>query len=199
MAYGALHDGNAIAREAMRRCNITEATLVQPETNVDKLVEYLETLYSDDPVIVKAVPVKNDWYPGEVELSYSSFSRFFYKATQDANPKLGNNDVTAIKGALSDADMSFLEFNRLRSIAEPGAAIPLEAETAALEDTKRLKNALKAYSPKDEQGAVHAEMAKYVETLTAMTMLRWRSLQKAAKAEQAKRAVSTEEETEMAA
>lgn len=184
MAYGALKDNNAIAKEAMRRCNITEATLAQQETSVDKLVEYLEALYSDDPVIVQAVPKKNDWYPGEVELNYQSFSRFYLKATTVADPLLGPDDVSRIKGVMADADRAYAEFHRLRSSAEPETAIPLEAEQLAISTTQNLVKSLKGYGPTQESGDPHAEMTAYIKTLAAMATLRWREVQKIAGQEQ---------------
>ncbi len=98
MAWGAVEDGNPIAKEAMRRCGLNERTLAQPETNVGKVVEYLEMIYADDPVLLRAVPIKDDWHPGDVEFTFRSFLKFYRAAVKDA--KLAEFDMSGPSGAL---------------------------------------------------------------------------------------------------
>lgn len=98
MAWGAVEDGNPIAKEAMRRCGLNERTLAQPETNVGKVVEYLEMIYADDPVLLRAVPIKDDWHPGDIEFTFRSFLKFYRAALKDA--KLAECDTSGPSGAL---------------------------------------------------------------------------------------------------
>jgi len=83
MAYGALN-GDPIAREGMRRCGLNKQTLANPDTNVSKVVTFLEAKYPDDPTLLRAVPRKDKWYPGPIEMTSTSFMRFYSAATSDA-------------------------------------------------------------------------------------------------------------------
>ncbi len=98
MAWGAVEDGNAVAKEAMRRCGLNARTLAQPETNVNKVVEYLEMIYADDPVLLRAVPVTDKWHPGDIEFEFRSFLKFYRAAIADA--KLAEFDYSGVSGAL---------------------------------------------------------------------------------------------------
>jgi len=179
MAYGAKVEGNAIAKEAMRRCGINERTLAQPETNVDKVVTYLEQLYDEDPVVVRAVGVANDWHPGEIELTYESFCRFHMKATSVAKPTVTGPDAGRIKSTLATYETAVPAFEQaVETAARTGTPPDETVERAAVEAVVALGKALKAYSPEAETGGLHQEMADYVHTLGAKTSLKHRALQK---------------------
>ncbi|MGF1445450.1 MAG: hypothetical protein ACFBRM_04545 [Pikeienuella sp.] len=104
MAWGAVEDGNAIAQECMRRCGLNQLTLAQRETNVAQVVDYLEMVYKDDPVVLRAVPVKDDWHPGEMTVSFRGFMKFYRAAMTKADPALKSLDVSAISGGLASYD-----------------------------------------------------------------------------------------------
>ncbi len=107
MAYGSLN-GDPIAVEGMRRCGLDKQTLSVPGTNVAKVVTYLEAKYPDDPVLLRAVPVPEKWYPGPVELTAASFLSFYRMATTKAAPKLSADGhasgITAALGRLVEAE-----------------------------------------------------------------------------------------------
>lgn len=179
MAYGAKVEGNAIAKEAMRRCGINERTLAQPDTNVDKVVTYLEKLYDEDPVVVRAVGVANEWHPGDIELTYESFCRFHMKATTVAKPTVSGPDAGRIKSTLATFEATVPVFEEaVKTSAGTGTPPDEKVEKAAVEAVVALGKALKAYKPEAATGGLHKEMAEYIHTLGAKTSLKHRALQK---------------------
>ncbi|OED45868.1 hypothetical protein AB838_22095 [Rhodobacteraceae bacterium (ex Bugula neritina AB1)] len=179
MAYGAKVEGNAIAKEAMRRCGINERTLAQPDTNVDKVVTYLEQLYDEDPVVVRAVGVANEWHPGDIELTYESFCRFHMKAATVAKPVVSGPDAGRIKSTLAAFETAVPAFEEaVKTSAGTGTPPDETVEKAAVEAVVALGKALKAYNPEAATGGLHQEMAEYIHTLGAKTSLKHRALQK---------------------
>lgn len=180
MAWGATK-GDPIAVEGMRRCGLTEQTLALPETNVARVVAYLEARYADDPVLLRAVPVRQEWHPGPVELSLRSWAGFYLMATTKASPAVSKtNDISGINAALGDledAEAAFAEeVRRLKAsnknrdadvvAADPGT--PDEAVTARLLSALyKLTDNLRRFKSLDTEGARHAEMADYIDALAA--------------------------------
>lgn len=143
MAWGAVEDGNPIAKEAMRRCGLNERTLAQPETNVAKVVEYLEMIYADDPVLLRAVPVKDDWHPGEIDFTFRSFLKFYRAAIKDA--ELAEFDSSGLSGALGGYETAAENF--AQGILEPTKA---NADAVSV-NQKNLDEARKTYREAKEK------------------------------------------------
>lgn len=101
MAYGACTEKNPVAMRALKRCGIDEYTLANPSTNVGNVVTFLETLYKEDPILLKAVTVKEDWHPGPIEPTVKSFQLVYIAAT-DEKKKVGlvAGDVSKITATL---------------------------------------------------------------------------------------------------
>ncbi|HSF65671.1 MAG TPA: hypothetical protein VLA78_14870, partial [Paracoccaceae bacterium] len=180
MAWGA-KKGDPIAVEGMRRCGLNEKTLAQPETDVKKVVAYLEAKYAEDPVLLRAVPVKEKWHPGPIELTLKSWADFYRMATTEAVPTVARTgDISGINGALgalgaaekafADAVKGLYDANAQRSRAEvekdPGAPDPAIVATL-LGTLYRLRDGLARYKSLDTTGKPHAEMAAYVDALAA--------------------------------
>lgn len=187
MAYGAMN-GDPIAMEGMRRCGLDKTTLSLPDTNVGKVVGYLEAKYADDPVLLRAVPVPEKWYPGPVELTARSWMTFYRMATTKAKPALDpGGDTSGISASLGKLETALVEFEKAMEAtitaaalvtAEEDKANPIKVDDAArvtLTSTLiKLKDQLGKYTPKTvpEKGASsahHAEMAKYVDALVAQS------------------------------
>jgi hypothetical protein len=182
MAWGATK-GDPIAVEGMRRCGLNEHTLAHPDTNIAKVVAYLEAKYADDPVLLRAVPMKQKWHPGPVELSLNSWTSFYDMATTKAVPAVAKtNDISGINAALGnygDAKIAFdkaidalIEENKTRRPAQvkenPGA--PDEAISAKLTvSLYKLMDNLRRFKAVDEDGNPHPQMAAYVDALVAKT------------------------------
>ena len=88
IAYGAEVDGNPVARNAMRKCGLSNDVLDSKGANVDKVVAFLEALYPEDPVLLQALDIPAAWHPGPVEFSGKSFAKFAGAASTVAKPKL---------------------------------------------------------------------------------------------------------------
>lgn len=192
MAYGAVEDNNPIAQEAMRRCGLNERTLAQRETNVGKVVEYLETVYRDDPVLLRAVPPKDAWHPsGEPQLTFRSWIAYYTAATTKAEPKLAKSDVSKINAlldALSTANEAFetavleaKEANKSKS-AEELADAPEMPDPAVLSTAKstaeKVRVAFSAFKSVGEDEKPHEEMARYVDAMSAKAKIQMDSIDK---------------------
>jgi hypothetical protein len=191
MAWGAVN-GDPIAMEGMRRCGLNAHTLKLPDTNVSKVVAYLEKQYADDPQLLRAVPVKEKWHPGPVELTFKSWMSFYQMATTTAVPLVGKTaDISAINAALgslektdkafSDAVAALFESNKTRTKTEvtenPGE--PDQAAVVALQaNLMRLGDALGKFKSVDANGAQHKEMAAYIDALAAKAEQRSQAVNK---------------------
>ncbi len=191
MAYGALN-GDPIAVEGMRRCGLDKQVLQNTGKNVNKVVDYLESKYPEDPVLLRAVPVPDKWYPGPIELTSSSFLFFYRMATTKAVPKLAAggdiSGITAALGRLADAEDAFnsaldeaskaaklvsTEDAKTNSVEiDPAAAMQLEATLM------RVMDQVRAYKPVTEDRKPHPEMPKYLDALSAMSERRFAAVEK---------------------
>ena len=196
MAYGALN-GDPIAVEGMRRCGLDKQTLSVPGTNVSQVVTYLEAKYPDDPVLLRAVPVPDKWYPGPVVLSATSFMGFYRMATTKAAPKVDpGSDASGISAALGRLDGAEAKFNKALDDAadmaktttiEVAKAAPVTLDQVALADLTatliRVKDQLGKFKPMAEgiPPQAHAEMAKYVDALAAQSEMRLSAILKVSK------------------
>ncbi|RUS59701.1 hypothetical protein EGN72_13465 [Pseudorhodobacter sp. E13] len=185
MAWGATM-GDPIAVEGMRRCGLNEHTLALPETNVAKVVAYLEAKYADDPILLRAVPVKQKWHPGKVELTLQSWASFYQMATIKAEPLVSKtNDISGINaafGKLDDAEAAFsdavdalMKANAKRTPKQV-AKSPGEVEPAIVATLQAaiytLRDVLRRFKSLDVDGGRHVEMASYVDALVALTETR---------------------------
>ncbi len=103
MAYGACKERNPVAMNLLKSCGLNQRTMADPGTNVDKVVTYLETVYRDDPVLLRAVVVTDKWHPGKPELTVMSWASFYTAATtsKDIEVKVKAIDVSKISAAIT--------------------------------------------------------------------------------------------------
>jgi hypothetical protein len=180
MAWAATK-GDPIAVEGMRRCGLNEHTLALPDTNVAKVVSYLEAKYADDPILLRAVPVKQKWHPGPVVLSLRSWAGFYQMATTKAVPAVSKtNDISGINaglGDLEDAEAAFadavktlLAENKTRSAEDVATSPGAPSETVTnqlLAALYKLTDNFRRFKSLDVDGAKHAEMASYIDAMAA--------------------------------
>ncbi len=93
LAYGIVIDGDPVAKEIARSCGMTPEVLADQKNVCQKVVTYFETLYSDDPVVMKRVPLKKDWHPGIPALTLTSWLRFKAEAKAKAVPNLAEDSL----------------------------------------------------------------------------------------------------------
>ncbi len=101
IAWGAEVDGSPVAKAAMQKCGLTESVMENPNTNVSKVVSFLETLYPEDPVLLRPVDRPADWHPGAVEFSSTSIATFAGAAETDAKPKLAAGAGNPLAAAMA--------------------------------------------------------------------------------------------------
>ncbi|MFL4472092.1 hypothetical protein ACERZ8_20240 [Tateyamaria armeniaca] len=179
MAYGSLN-GDAIAIEGMRRCGLNKQVLANPDTNIAKVVTYLESKYPDDPVLLRANPPSDKWYPGNIELNAQNWMLFYQAAISDAelDPGGDTSGVAAALGRLDEAETAFEA--ALKDVAERAKTTTVSAhkETPVVIDTSakdtllisliQVRGKLDGYKPKQLGGSVaHDSMAAYVDALRA--------------------------------
>jgi len=197
LAYGIVIDGDPVAKEIARSCGMTPEVLADQKNVCQKVVTYFETLYSDDPVVMKRVPLRKDWHPGIPALTLTSWLRFKAEARARAVPTLADESLKTPEidrqlaalcarlgpdgdyAATRDAD--FPEFDAAaehdRSSPEYGVFL-METDSVVM----ALIAALRAYRPvtgappPDSPGAwtagmTHADFVDVVESLTAQAQL----------------------------
>jgi hypothetical protein len=103
IAWGAVVEEDAVAKAAMKKCGLTEDVLSNKNSNVQKVVTFLEAMYPDDPILLEPSD-RATWYPGKVEFTGASFATFVGAAEKDASPKLK-------KGAASSLLKEFTRFD----------------------------------------------------------------------------------------
>lgn len=190
IAYGIVIDKDPIAKEVGRSCGLTPEVLADQKDVCPKVVKYFETLYSDDPVVLRRSPAKKKWHPGKPVLTLDSWLRFKAAAAKEASPPLAerslqtaaiDNGLAVLAAAIgSDGDYAaqrdkqFPYSDDLLSGLErskPAYRTFLVAtETAA----KALKRALDSYHPVNappkpgedwKDGDTHAEMLAVTASL----------------------------------
>jgi hypothetical protein len=159
VAWAATEGHDRMAMDAMTQCGLTPQVLEHEDTNAHKVVEYLETVFDNDPVVLKASPSRPDWWPGPPELSSRTWTKFL-KAAADADPPMdrgGGVPVTkslvAVETALSKAEAAPTD--------KPKVQAAIDALTALIGLTG-------SYRPVDENGAGHKSAQTYVDALGAL-------------------------------
>ena len=100
MAFAAVDEDDAIAKEGMKACGINEATLKNPSTNSDKVVSFLETKFDEDPQLIKRVK-KCPWQKAPTDLTLASWLKNKKAATEKKNDKLEKGGTAGIETALA--------------------------------------------------------------------------------------------------
>jgi len=119
IAYGAVVANDPVARKAMIRCGLNDKVLEDADTNVSNVVEYLEALYPEDPVLEREVPTSK-WFPNKTfEPSFKEWSTFVSKADPAINPKDSSvAKIGAVFGHLEKARKAFqdcdADFQRIK-------------------------------------------------------------------------------------
>jgi hypothetical protein len=179
VAWGACK-GDAIAKSAMASCGLDATTLADRDTNVDKVVQYLEVRFSGDRQVRKALPKPPAWQPTKVVLEVVCWGKT--KEAGEKEGKLKRADTGGIDGALTVVARLGLKITALEETlekAKPAAAgeppaDPPERETllTLLEEQHAqlavAHAAFSAYKPVTSTGTPHKEMQVVVETFLGL-------------------------------
>lgn len=196
MAYGACIEKNPTAMKGMKRCGIDAKSLANAGAKCDLVVEYLETVYKDDPVLLRAVPNGEKWHPGPVQVTVKSWQAFYLAATTDAEPPLQETDVSGVTAALArliTCEKKFREACKAadKEIAKTGEDAKPADQLAACEQVATrfsdydkaygvlVRKALQGFTPLAEEGGLHKQMDLYKDALEAQVILQWRDVTEA--------------------
>ncbi|KZL10833.1 hypothetical protein [Pseudovibrio sp. Ad26] len=86
LAYGIVEERDPIAQQVGRNCGLTPEVLVSNSDVCAAVVRYFETLYSEDPVVLRRVPKVANWHPGTPDLTLKSWFSFKRAASTKAYP-----------------------------------------------------------------------------------------------------------------
>ena len=96
IAYGAVIAADPVAKNAMRKCGLSTKVMQSPNTNVQKVVSYLETVYNEDPVVLERIESPPKWHPGPILLAAASISSFSQAGTTKAQPPFAQPILPAL-------------------------------------------------------------------------------------------------------
>lgn len=184
LAYGIVERGDPIARQVARNCGLTPTVLANDSDVCQKVVDYFQTLFSDDPVVVRQSPLPRKWHPGSPELKMESWMRFKGAAVTIAVPPLAETsaNTAAIDGILAQYQLDIGRDGDYTAARD--GFDDIEDRIDFLKDLgdnlKKLIAQFKAYAPVcgpyDEtkkaeapwsEGSTHKDMVKIKESLIA--------------------------------
>ncbi|MDR3515029.1 MAG: hypothetical protein P4M00_04375 [Azospirillaceae bacterium] len=106
IAYGAVEGNDPVAKMAMQRCGLNEKTLADADTNVQAVVDYLEALYPEDPILEREVATSK-WFPSTSFVpTFKDWNAFLLAA----DPKLGGDKGKAVAKVLVNLDTARAAF-----------------------------------------------------------------------------------------
>lgn len=173
MVYGALVDKNPVAVKVMKSCGLNEVTLANPGTNVEKVVKYLETLYKEDPVLLRAVKVPGKWCPkGGDQLTITAWVAVVAAARKSTDPALDKIDASAVTAALGDYARTLAP---IQEMLDPGWAASAKVDTTLFDAFIAAGNALSSVldrvKPLDKEGKEHKDFRDHCDVLSAKALV----------------------------
>ena len=167
LAWAAVIDGDPLARSALGKCGLNEATLADKDTNAEKVVEYLENVYDQDPIVLQANPKGADWWPGKPELTSRNWMRFL-KAAEDSSEKLEGTSGMLVTQML-------VRMEKLFPLAEK-TPTDEKAVDAARDAIDELIEVLTDYNPLNDEDKPVKSMRLYADAMLARATLKRRAL-----------------------
>lgn len=186
LAYGIAIIGDPVAAQVGRNCGLTPEILASDKDVCLKVVKYFETLYSEDPVVLRSVPKVSDWHPGTPDLTLTSWLKFKRAAATKAYPRLSKESCltpdidTPMKALHSLCKSDPFKFEEIID------TLPEQEKPQFAKDVQKhlqdLHGGLSAYRPKTskpekpkdqrwEEGARHYAMEDVADALKAQVSL----------------------------
>jgi len=110
LAWGALQGGDRIAKNALKKCGLTDAVLGQKDANVKDVVTYLEEMFSEDLVVLRTVPAEKEWHPPKTKpaLTLRSWTAYLSGAVKTGGLADGSGgSITAVFVRLEKAEADY--------------------------------------------------------------------------------------------
>jgi hypothetical protein len=175
LAWGAVKDGNRIAQSALASCGIDEKSLASPGADEGKVVQYLETYFREDPKLLREVPVAEKWYPGDIELTVSSWVDFHKAAEDKASPTFKDKNSGNVTGRLHDLNAQLVT---LSEVPKSDIEDKIRQSEYAVRASEDLISVLSRYKPLDKNGKPHETMTTYVTAFTEKARTQHEALKK---------------------
>ncbi len=140
IAWGAYIKKDPLAVHAISSAGLNEKDLEDEKAGLDKVVDYLQTRYPEDNVILRKL-ASVSWSPGKIELTVECWIRTKAQAQRDAD--------LAAKPPTADIERAFLNAQRAQRALAEAKDGPNEAVFAdAIDAFDALDHALRNYTPK---------------------------------------------------
>ncbi len=150
IAWGAYVKKDQLAVHAISSAGLNERDLEDEKAGLDKVVEYLQTRYPEDNVVLRKIATVS-WSPGKIELTIECWSRT--KAQAQRQAELAAEPHTA------DIERALLNALRDKKAVEDAKGSPSEQLFAdALDNFQILERAFQAYGPRTNAGSHHEAM-----------------------------------------
>jgi hypothetical protein len=165
IAWGAVTLKDPLARNAMKACDLNEASLNDENANVDKVVAYLESFYEDDASLYRELDETPAWVPGDLNLGLKSWARLKRQAVDRSQlraPETGKLDGWLALYEARSADQAPAE------AAAKARKAWADAVAAALKAAPKGK---RPAVPVTEQKAMAAALAAQIDALEASSEL----------------------------
>jgi hypothetical protein len=172
IAWAAIEDKNPMARSIVKGCNLTDAVLADPASDVQGVVTYMEMLFNRDPVVLKRVPVqKKPWWPGKIEPNVECWMKFTQAAQKAKTDPMAKSPMGNVLGCFTRFDKATEEFEKAEATAKQAHPTPTAAQVQEMEDAKHalkvaatdLRAALGVYQPVKPDGKPHTGMKEVAE------------------------------------
>lgn len=173
----AANDGQAMALKIMSSCGVNAQTMADSETDQEKLVEYLETLLSEDLQFKDTEKIKLEWAPSKLELTYPAWYSLKQRAIKKATPAMVDSGTPDIDSGLRTLD-SVPSVAASRQSKNPPA---IDTVKGYVLDATNLAEAFGKFKPKVGSNATHEDMLALCTKLKAMAEERASELTKFAK------------------
>lgn len=159
IAWGAIELKDPLARNAMKACDLNEASLNDENSNVDKVVAYLESFYEEDPSLYRELDEAPKWVPRDLELSLQSWARLKRRAAQSS--QLGSIDTGKIDGWLALYETQSDD----EGPAERTEAARKTWADAVVAERKKTPKGKRPVNPEAEQKAMGEALVAQVESV----------------------------------
>ena len=142
LAYGMVYVRDPVAKRVARNCGMTPHDVADKNQLCQKVVQYFLAVFSDDPVVLKSIPLVKDWHPGDPDLTLTSWMKFKAAACYKAVPPLAESasSTPRLDGLLAQAKDLWRDggYRQTRDKGNPMAAVP--AASGAKDDEQEVRS-----------------------------------------------------------
>lgn len=189
LAYGIVVARDPVAKAVAQNCGLTPVVVADKDDLCQKVVQYFMTVYNDDPVVLRSIPLERNWHPGKPDLTLESWLRFKAAAFVKAVPPISERsaDTARIDSMLADLDKLWSKGGYAPTRDDLAGDDPTDEDYGdfleeSLDLAEALMNAFSKYTPQNgpapkdaedpwTEGALHSEMRAVTESLAARAQI----------------------------